>query len=64
LVREISNASEEQQSGVEQINVAVSQIEISTQRSAKTSEALSVAVADINSKIQRLREQALFFKLK
>lgn len=64
LVREISNASEEQQSGVEQINVAVSQIEMSTQRSAEVSEELSVAVNDINSKIQRLREQALFFKLK
>lgn len=63
LVREISNASEEQQSGVEQINVAVSQIEVSTQRSAETSEALSQAVNEINSKIQALREQALFFKL-
>jgi methyl-accepting chemotaxis protein len=64
LVREISNASEEQQSGVEQINVAVSQIEQSTQRSAETSESLSQAVHDINNKIQQLREQALFFKLK
>lgn len=64
LVREISNASEEQQSGVEQINVAVSQIEMSTQRSAEVSEELSMAVNDINSKILRLREQALFFKLK
>jgi methyl-accepting chemotaxis protein len=64
LVREISNASEEQQSGVEQINVAVSQIEQSTQRSAETSESLSQAVHDINNKIQQLREQALFFKLR
>ena len=64
LVREISNASEEQQSGVEQINMAVSQIEQSTQRSAETSEALSQAVHDINNKIQLLREQALFFKLR
>lgn len=64
LVREISNASEEQQSGVEQINVAVSQIEMSTHRSAEVSEALSLAVNDINSKILRLREQALFFRLK
>ena len=64
LVREISNASEEQQSGVEQINVAVSQIEQSTQRSAETSEALSQAVHEINDKIRQLREQALFFKLR
>ncbi|HQQ75156.1 MAG TPA: methyl-accepting chemotaxis protein, partial [Pseudomonadales bacterium] len=64
LVREIYNASEEQQSGVEQINVAVAQIEASTQRSAETSGSLSRAVSDINVKIQQLREQALFFKLK
>jgi methyl-accepting chemotaxis protein len=64
LVREISNASEEQQSGVEQINVAVGQIEASTRRGAETSEALSEAVNNINDNIRRLREQALFFKLK
>lgn len=64
LVREIYNASEEQQSGVEQINVAVGQIESSTRRSAETSESLSHAVDDINSNIQKLRDQALFFKLK
>lgn len=63
LVREIYNASEEQQGGVEQINVAVSQIEASTQRSAATSEALSHAVSDINNQIRLLREQAAFFKL-
>ena len=64
LVREIYNASEEQQSGVEQINAAVAQIESSTRRSAETSEALSRAVNDINHNIQQLREQALFFKLR
>ena len=64
LVREISNASEEQQSGVEQINVAVGQIEASTRRGAETSEALSEAVNNINDNIRRLREQALFFKLR
>ncbi|HRF87670.1 MAG TPA: methyl-accepting chemotaxis protein [Pseudomonadales bacterium] len=64
LVREISNASEEQQSGVEQITIAVTQIEGSTQKSAETSEVLSQAVQEINEKIQRLREQALYFRLK
>ncbi len=64
LVREITNASDEQQSGVEQITIAVTQIESSTHKSAETSELLSQAVQDINEKIQRLRDQALFFKLK
>jgi methyl-accepting chemotaxis protein len=64
LVREISNASDEQQSGVEQINIAVSQIENATRRSTETAEMLSESVREINYKIQRLREQALFFKLK
>jgi methyl-accepting chemotaxis protein len=64
LVREITNASEEQQSGVEQITIAVTQIEGSTQKSAETSDALSHAVQEINEKIQYLREQALYFKLK
>lgn len=64
LVREITNASEEQQSGVEQITIAVTQIEGSTQKSAETSEVLSRAVQDINDKILRLREQALYFRLK
>ena len=64
LVREITNASEEQQSGVEQITIAVTQIESSTQKSAETSEVLSRAVQEINDKILRLREQALYFRLK
>lgn len=64
LVREISNASEEQQSGVEQITIAVTQIEGSTHKSAETSEELSSAVQAINEKIQLLREQALYFRLK
>ncbi len=64
LVREITNASEEQQSGVEQITIAVTQIESSTHKSAETSEVLSQSVQEMNEKIQRLRDQALFFKLK
>lgn len=64
LVREIYNASEEQQGGVEQINMAVAQIESSTRHSAETSESLSHAVIQINYKIQQLRDQAMFFKLK
>lgn len=63
LVREISNASDEQYSGVQQINVAVAQIEAASRRTAQVSDELSDAVNDINQQIQQLSEQALRFKL-
>lgn len=62
LVREISNASEEQQSGVDQINVAVSQIEQATHKSALTAEELAGAAADINEKMARVLQEIAFFK--
>ena len=62
LVREISNASEEQQSGVEQINVAVGQIEAATQRSAAISEQLAQAAENINGQMQQVHDEISFFK--
>lgn len=62
LVREISNASEEQQSGVDQINVAVSQIEQATHKSAFTAEELAEAAADINEQLARVQKEIAFFK--
>ncbi len=64
LVREISNASDEQYSGVQQINMAVSQIESASRRSAEVAQELSQAVNDINQQVQQLGNQALRFKLK
>ncbi len=62
LVREISNASEEQQSGVEQINVAVGEIESATQRSAAISEQLAQAAANINDQMAQVHAEVSFFK--
>ena len=63
LVQEISHASDEQQSGVEQIHGAVAQIEVSTQHSARSSADLSLTANKIHEQVQALREAIMFFKI-
>ncbi|AZN37125.1 methyl-accepting chemotaxis protein [Iodobacter ciconiae] len=63
LVQEISAASNEQAMGLDQINLAVSQLAKSTQLNAESSEELSSASEEMSSKASQLEEIISFFQL-
>jgi methyl-accepting chemotaxis protein len=63
LVRDIANASDEQTAGVEQIALAVSQIETATNDGLRNSEALSQAAASINEQVAQLQQSVAFFRV-
>ena len=56
LIKEVSAASEEQASGIKQINSAVSQIEQSTQANAAIAEENSAASGELHNEVIRLDE--------
>ena len=63
LVQEITAASEEQSSGVGQINAAVGQMSQATQQNASSSEELAATAEEMSSQAEQLQRTMSFFKL-
>ena len=63
LVQEITLASEEQSSGVGQINSAVSQLNMTTQQNASSSEELASTAEEMSSQAEQLQQTVGFFKI-
>ena len=63
LVKEIAAASEEQSSGVGQINAAVGQLNQTTQQGASASEELAATAEEMSSQAEQLQQLMAFFKL-
>jgi methyl-accepting chemotaxis protein len=63
LVQEITAASEEQSSGVGQINAAVTQLSQTTQQNASSSEELAATAEEMSSQAEQLQQTMAFFKL-
>ena len=62
LVQEITAASDEQSSGVGQINSAVSQLSQTTQHNASNSEELAATAEEMSNQAEQLRELMKVFK--
>jgi methyl-accepting chemotaxis protein len=63
LVQEISAASAEQTSGVEQINSAVSHLSQTTQQNASSSEELAATAEEVSGNAEQLQQLMAFFKV-
>jgi methyl-accepting chemotaxis protein len=63
LVQEITAASEEQSSGVGQINAAIGQLAQTTQQNASASEELAATAEEMNGQAGQLQHLMAFFKL-
>jgi methyl-accepting chemotaxis protein len=63
LVQEITAASEEQSSGVGQINGAVSQLSQTTQQNASSSEELAATAEEMSSQAEQLQQAMSFFQI-
>jgi len=63
LVQEITAASEEQSSGVGQINAAVGQLNQTTQQNASSSEELAATAEEMSGHAEQLQQAMSFFKL-
>ncbi len=63
LVQEITAASEEQSSGVGQINSAVGQLSQTTQQNASSSEELAATAEEMSGQAEQLQHAMSFFKL-
>ena len=63
LVQEIAAASQEQSSGVSQINSAMNQMNQITQQNASSSEELAATAEEMTSQAEQLRELISFFQL-
>ena len=63
LVQEISAASEEQASGVAQINTAMTQLNQVTQQNASSSEELAATAEEMSSQAEQLQQAMSFFTL-
>ncbi|XAH24781.1 methyl-accepting chemotaxis protein [Xylophilus sp. GW821-FHT01B05] len=63
LVQEITAASEEQSSGVGQINAAVSQLSQTTQQNASSSEELAATAEEMSGQAEQLQQAMSFFRL-
>ncbi|SAI73217.1 methyl-accepting chemotaxis protein [Bordetella ansorpii] len=63
LVQEITAASEEQSSGVGQINAAVGQLSLTTQQNASSSEELAATAEEMSSQAEQLQQAMSYFKL-
>ena len=64
LVQEITAASEEQSSGVGQINAAVGQLNQTTQQNAASSEELAATSEEMSSQAEQLQRAMAFFKVR
>ena len=63
LVQEITAASEEQSSGVGQINTAMSQLNQVTQKNASSSEELAATAEEMGSQAEQLQQLMAYFKV-
>ncbi|MBV5330895.1 methyl-accepting chemotaxis protein, partial [bacterium] len=63
LVQEIASASQEQTSGVGQINAAMGQLNQATQQNASASEELAATAEELGSQAEQLQQTMTFFKL-
>ena len=63
LVQEIASASQEQSSGVAQINGAMSQLNQVTQQNAAASEELAATAEELGSQAELLQQTMTFFRL-
>ena len=63
LVQEIAAASQEQSTGVSQINTAMNQMNQITQQNASSSEELAATSEEMTSQAEQLKELVLFFKI-
>src|SRR5476649_806931 len=63
LVQEIAAASEEQSSGVRQINGAVGQLSQTTQLNAASSEELAATAEEMSGQAEQLQQTMAFFRL-
>ncbi|MCW0403504.1 hypothetical protein NB689_002077 [Xanthomonas sacchari] len=63
LVQEITAASEEQTSGVGQINAAVGQLNQTTQQAASNSEELAATAEEMSAQAEQLQQLMSFFKV-
>ncbi|WP_369933270.1 methyl-accepting chemotaxis protein [Xanthomonas tesorieronis] len=63
LVQEIAAASQEQSSGVAQINSAVVQLSQTTQQNATASEELAATAEEMSSQASQLQDSMAFFRL-
>jgi len=63
LVQEITAASEEQSSGVKQINEAMTQLNNTTQTNSASSEELAATSEEMNQQVQQLESAVSFFKM-
>ncbi len=63
IMGEISAASEEQSSGIDQVNRAVSQMDEVTQQNAALVEEAAAAAGSLEEQAQRLAEAVAFFKI-
>jgi methyl-accepting chemotaxis protein len=63
LVREIASASEEQSTGVGQINGAMGQLNKATQQNASASEQLAATAEEMGGNAAQLQELMEFFRI-
>ncbi len=63
LIKEISMASEEQQSGADQINSAIQQLNEITQFNSSSSEMLSASAETVSKKAKNLKDAVSFFNI-
>lgn len=63
LVQEITPASEEQSSGVGQINAAVDQLSQATQQNASSFEELAATAEEMSGQAERLQQSMSFFNV-
>ncbi len=63
LVQEIAAASEEQTSGVKQVNGAIGQLNQMTQQNASTAEELAATAEEMSGQAEQLQQLMGFFKL-
>ncbi len=63
LVQEIAAASEEQSSGVGQINAAVGQLSQTTQQNASSSEQLAATAEEMSAQAEQLQQTMAFFRV-
>src|SRR6185437_3553826 len=61
LVQEIASASDEQSSGISQINTAITQLSQLTQENSSASEELAATAEEMSSQAEQLQELMTFF---
>jgi len=62
LVKEITNASTDQNNGIEQIKIAIQQLNKVTQQNAASSEEMATSAEEMSSQTEQLKEIVSFFK--